>query len=307
MTEQLFKIVLRNPKDGTYTQIRKDGKNAFTIKEAMEYVEEHEQSARESNTELEIEPLPNCLYVEDETTKTFLTHLYSIDFDSRYDYVIKEHPHLNIKWQAAPLFYYGGFECNEVDDDAVVLMYYDKHQINEVGCDKEIKFMDMDEFLASNPNVNNPTETIGDFVKKHTDKNSSYVSLYLPSEQYLFEKDSWLFKRLIKCTTIGLCASIDIDGDVIVRDALKKPYAGYSNDFPVTAVYLDLLSKMNKELNQCIKSIKEQFAKDKELRIWKSDYKTYKAISLFYEDYGIEINFGKENGEPYIDIIGIHE
>ena len=86
----MYKIVSSNVEEGIYTQIRKDGKNAFTLKEAIEYVEEHEQSARESNTELEIEPLPNCLYVEDETTKTFLTNGYDIDFDKNSLLYIQE-------------------------------------------------------------------------------------------------------------------------------------------------------------------------------------------------------------------------
>lgn len=315
MTENKYKIVSSNVEEGIYTRIRKDGNNAFTLKEAMEYVEEHEQSARETNTELEIVPLPNCLYVEDETTKTFLTtNLYDIDFDKRYDYVIKEHPHLNIKWQSAPMFYYDGFEQNEVDNEAA-FMFYNKHQINEVGCDKEIKFMDMDEFLNSNPNINNPTETIGDFVKEHITDYDEYVCLNDYYEKYLNEEDKELFSNLTLCTDgFLISAEFDEDGDVVVEGNESRYKTYYDSDYPVVDVYKELLTKMNEDLKQSMECYKKACAEsfmleNGDIRIWGADdAETYNSLIYFGDDYGFEF---KEGDDPYrgmyVDIIGINE
>ena len=112
--------------------------------------------------------------------------------------------------------------------------------------------------------------------------------------------------KLLRCT-IGSKVSVgfDLEGNVVVNDTNGKCYASYSNDFPVADVYKDLLFKMSKDINQCIEKVREQFAKDKEFKVCKGDYKTYNTITYFGNDYGIKFKGVVENHTPYIKIIGI--
>ena len=122
-------------------------------------------------------------------------------------------------------------------------------------------------------------ETIGDFIKKHTTNEKSRVCIknkksmvsvknkkswvYLNNvfqEQYLNKEDSELFDKLTLCTVGNtVSASIGKDGNVVVCDSNVKQYASYDYDCPVADVYKDLITKMTKDVEDCIISLKERY------------------------------------------------
>ena len=150
-------------------------------------------------------------------------------------------------------------------------------------------------------------ETIGDFVKKHTDDKNQSVPLHKYRADYLDIEGYHLFRRLIGLVVGGyIYAEFDEDGDVVIRGDGNIYFGCYSNDFLVAAVYLDLIRKMLVVVKNCMDSIKEQYTKNKELRILRStDTATYFCLEYFANDYGIEIKKGEDNKEAYIEIIGI--
>lgn len=162
-------------------------------------------------------------------------------------------------------------------------------------------------FVAMATNISN--ETILNFVKKHTTEKSSSVSLNKYVFDYFNEEDGDLFRGLV-CSTvdIGLYAKIDTDGNVTVCDLYDNFFASYSDDYPVVDVYKDLTAKMTIIVKLCIKRVKEEYAKNKELRIPAKE-RTFIALRNFGNDFGIEYTEGwdKNLNAPYFDIIGINE
>lgn len=164
---------------------------------------------------------------------------------------------------------------------------------------EETKFVDM------STNTNN--ETIGDLVKKHKSKNSLLTNLYPYVVDYLNEETSDLFYTSMKCTTLSLFAKINEDNVVEVYDGNgnNNCYATFDYDYPVVYVFKDLLFKMSKDVELCMMYLRKQRIECSEIRIWASDYKTYTALREFATDYELDITQSKDNGRPYIDIIGI--
>lgn len=157
-------------------------------------------------------------------------------------------------------------------------------------------------------------ETIGEFVKKHITDNKTWVDLNKYVYDYLNEEDAGLFRDLMVCIPAFnfvyrfLIAKIDMYGDVIVCGNKHKCYTSYHYNYPVVDVYKDLIAKMSIYVKLCLNSIKEEYAKNKELRIWaKSNAATWNTINHFAKDYGIKFKIVWDDNlkTPYMDIIGI--
>ena len=160
-----------------------------------------------------------------------------------------------------------------------------------------------------NTATNTNTKTIGKFIEEHITKKSPSVSLTKYVYDYLNEKDCELFRALLLCIpTFKLTAKIGVNDYVVVDGYENKCYTSYNYDYPVACVYKDLLLKMSAYIKVCMKIVKEQYIKDKELRIPANDKATYNALREFANDYGIEITDGWDENilKCYVDIVGIN-
>lgn len=153
-------------------------------------------------------------------------------------------------------------------------------------------------------------ETIGEFINKHLTRKSSSVSLRKYVDDYLNEKDSELFRKLLLCMpSFNLTAKIGVNDYVVVDGQENKCYTSYKCNYPACCVYKDLLLKMSAYIKVCMKIVKERYIKNKELRIPATDSATYNALREFANDYGIEFKDGWAENilTTYIEIVGIND
>ena len=167
----------------------------------------------------------------------------------------------------------------------------------------------------------NVDETIGEFIKKHITDDEDWVCLNYYYMDYLNEEDKEVFEVLTGYTDgDNLICEFDKNGNVVVYGSEHNYYTCYAYDYPVADIYKELIAKMSEQIEQCMKSVKEQYVENKDLcksymfenedlRIWKiDDISTHNALLYFAEDYGIEIKEGFDyHRGSFIDIISINE